>query len=449
MVSEGLDIEKLNTEEKAYRHSVSPKMDYPSGKGQPPRRRSHLFLLCGVLAFMTLLIVGLVSYIDYGGTSAHGSEVDSGTTREIPSPGYPGSPVPEEQHSMESENAHEEFVVQEGQLHARSDNHGRRYTKEEQADVNELKPPPFKLPKLPIPIPSDVLDIPVQVPTHVSDIVGDLPPLPTIPTDPGDIIDVLPTDPAELIPDLPIPSLPPLPSVPTLPIPVPIPTEIPELPLPTILPPGRPKDPTDGIKLPDLTLIPHRVLGLLHDSISKLTTDDNIPRPIREILRLILRILNRLVGGGPVPKPKPPTATLPLPIPIPTKTKLPIPTVPTVPNPTEILPTLPPLPTIRPRPTLTLPVRAAVKKARDGGDEREPLSDSERKQLRDAVSNEVWASADWSNPILAPITAAGAMAAFDAVYWVAEAFKTTDDEAEKERLLGLLVVVDDDPDVVG
>lgn len=359
---------------------------------------------------------------------------------------------------MESENAHEELVVQQGQLHARSDNYARRYTEEEQADVHELKPPPFKLPKLPIPIPSDILDIPVQVPTHVSDIVGDLPPLPTIPTDPGDIIDVLPTDPAELIPDLPIPSLPPLPSIPTLPVPVPIPTEIPELPLPTgtdipHLPPGKPKDPTDGIKLPDLTQIPHHVLGLLHHSISKLSADDNLPRPIRDILRLILRILNRLVGGDPVPKPKPPTATLPLPIPRPTKTTLPIPTlpiptVPTVPNPTEILPTLPPLPTIRPRPTLTLPVRAAAKKARDGGDEREPLSDAERKQLRDAVSDEVWASADWSNPILAPITAAGAMAAFDAVYWVAEAFKRTDDEAEKERLLGLLVVVDDDEVVV-
>lgn len=420
---------------------------------------------------MTLLIVGLVSYIDYGGTSAHGSEVDSGTTREIPSPGYPGSPVPDDQHSMESEHAHEELVAQEGQLHARSDNYARRYTEEqvtkrdnfarryteeEQADVHELKPPPFKLPKLPIPIPSDILDIPVQIPTHVSDIVGDLPPLPTIPADPGDIIDVLPTDPGELIP-----SLPPLPTIPTLPLPVPIPTEIPELPLPTtllpglplptILPPGKPRDPADGIKLPDLTLIPHRVLGLLHHSISKLSGDDTIPRPIREILRLILRLLNQLIGGHPVPKPKPPAPTLTLPLP--TKTKLPIPTVPipTIPpppNPTGILPTLPPLPTIRPRPTLTLPVRAAAKRARHGGDESEPLSDAERKQLRDAVSDEVWASADWTNPVLAPITAAGAMAAFDAVYLVAEAFKRTDDEVEKERLLDLFVVVDDDEEVM-
>lgn len=204
-------------------------------------------------------------------------------------------------------------------------------------------------------------------------------------------------------------------------------TDLPHVPLPTTLLPGKPRDPGDGLKLPDLTEIPHRVLGLLHGAISKLSTHDDLPRPIHDILRLILRILNRLAGGDPVPKPKPPGPTLPLLLP--TKT-----TLPTLP-----IPKLP----IRPRPTLTLPARA--RKARDGGgDGDEPLSDEQRKQLRDAVSDEVWASADWSNPILAPITAAGAMVAFDAIYRVAETLKGTEDEAEQESLLGLFVVVDDD-----
>lgn len=222
-------------------------MDYACGQRQPPGPRYRPFcLLCGVLALTTIVVAGLVTYIDSGGTLTHGSEIESGTTSEIP-PGYPGGPpVPEEQLFIANEDAPEELVVQkqEGQLHARADDYARRYTEEQIAERNDFArryteeqvaeddsevqppgPPPFKLPKLPIP--SDILDIPIKIPTYISDILGDLPALPTIPTDPGDIIDVLPTDPGELISNLPIPSLPTTPPIPTLPVPVPIPTKVP------------------------------------------------------------------------------------------------------------------------------------------------------------------------------------------------------------------------------
>lgn len=360
---------------------------------------------------------------------------------------------------MASEEVPEELVVQEqeGQLHARSytqepvaerNSFVRGYTKEDQMverdpavhEQDEQGPPLFKLPKLPIP--SNILDIPIKIPTHISDILGDLP-LPTIPTDPGDIIDALPTDPGEIISDIPIPTLP-----------VPVPTKIPGLP-----PPSKPRDPgdDDGFHLPDLTLIPHKVLGLLHNAIAQLGSDENLPGPFRDILRLIQRIISRLAGGHPVPKPPKK--------PKPTKTELPIPTLPTptLPTPTLPTPTLPTgaptppttstrpkFPTLfppKPKPTLTMPERAKQKARGVSGDAgKEPLSDGERKVLRDAVSDEVWSLADWSNPVLAPITAAGAMVAFDAVYLVAEAFKRTDDEDEQEELLSLLVVVDDGGD---
>lgn len=488
-------------------------MDFTYGNGRPPGRRVRWCLpfgiLCGVLAFLTILIVGLISYIDHGGKVPRWTEGDAEVIREGPGPGYPGGPEPDEQLAMAGDNAPEELVVQEGslqargddddarryagQLHDRSVDDARRYAGQDQvaqgdAGVDELAPPPFKLPKLPIP--TEILDIPIKIPTKISQILSDLPALPTIPTDPGDIVDILPTDPGELISDLPIPTLPTIPAIPTLPIPVPIPTEVPELPvptgpdapdvpdvplptvpdvpLPTVLPPGKPGNPVgDPPKLPDLTQIPHTVLNLLHGAISRLSLDESTPKYLRDILRLILRILNRVAGGGPAPKPPhpvpttrpklptlPPLPTLPAP---PTRTRPTLPPLPTLPRPTFTLPTLPPLPTL-PRPTLTLPqrperpgrdgeglVRAKVRsESGGGGGDEEPLSDERREQLRRAVADEVWAGADWSDPLVASLTAAMAMVAFDAVYRVAEAFKATDDEAEKERLLGLIVVVDEE-----
>lgn len=428
------------------------------------------------MAFVTMLTFGVLSYIDHGGI-AHCVEGDWGVTRQVPKPGYPKSPDPDDQHAIASGKVPEEFVVQEGQLHVRSDDPARRYAEQEgvagrdtdadEESRGEDRRRQFKLPKLPIP--TEILDLPIKIPTRISQILSDLPALPTIPTDPGDIIDNLPTDPGELISDLPIPTLPSIPAIPTLPVPVPIPTKIPELPvptgtglpgvpLPTVLPPpSKPNDPGNPYKLPDLTEIPHRVLNLLHDSISKLSTSKDTPKYLRDVLRLILRILNRVAGGDPVPHPKPS---------LPTGTKLPLPTltvptipIPKLPLPTRTRPLLPPLPTL-PRPTLTLPhrpkppgeeedgfVRAAKKVRGEGGaaaeDEEAPLSDEQRKELRASVADEVWAGADWSNPLLASLTAASAMLAFDAVYSVAEKWKGTDDEAEKEKLLDLFVVVDD------
>ncbi|KAK7707121.1 hypothetical protein SLS64_007330 [Diaporthe eres] len=372
---------------------------------------------------------------------------------------------------MASGNVPEELVVQEEELHIRSDDPSRRYAEQEQVaerdtDADEVpgaedRRRQFKLPKLPIP--TEIIDIPIKFPTRLSEILSDLP-VPTIPTDPGDIIDTLPTDPGELISDLPIPTLPSIPAIPTLPVPIPIPTKIPDLPvptgtdlpgvpLPTADPPSKPKDPKDAHKLPDLTQIPHRVLTLLHDAISKLSTNPDTPRYFRDVLRLILRILNRLGGGDPVPVPtkKPP---------VPTNTKLPLPTltVPTIPHPKPPVfthPTLPPLPPLPPKPKPTLSrgpkqpgkpdsIGRAARKVRDEGGDEGPLSEEKRKKLRASVSDEVWASADWSNPILAPFTAAAAMLTYDAIYAITGKWKETDDEAEKDRLLSLFVVVDDD-----
>lgn len=428
------------------------------------------------MAFLTVLIVGLISYIDYGGSVVRFVHGDAEVNKEVPRPPYPGSPKPDEQLAMTSGNVPEELVFQEGQLHARSDDPARRYAGQEQeaghdTDADGLSARQFKLPKLPIP--TEILDIPKLIPTRIKDILSDLPAIPTIPTDPGDIVDLLPTDPGELISDLPIPSLPTIPAIPTLPIPVPIPTslpdlpippgtDLPDLPLPTGLPPSKPNDPGDIYKLPDLTEIPKKVLGLLHHAISQLSTDPGTPKYLRDVLRLILRVLNRLGGGDPVPKPWP-SSTLTLPVP--TKTKLPLPTltVPTLPLPTLPLPTRPlpslTLPTTPSRPTLTLPNRSklpgdnagqfgrAARKVRNeegAGGGKEPLSDERRKELRDSVADEVWAAADWSNPLEASITAAMAMVSFDAIYRVAEALGRTDDDAEKEKLYGLFVVVDDE-----
>lgn len=428
------------------------------------------------MAFLTILIVGLISYIDYGGNVARFVQGDPEVIREVPGPGYPGGPDPDEQLAMATGDVDEELVVQQGQLHVRSDDPARRYAGQEQAaegDTGADEAPragdrrrQFKLPKLPIP--SDILDIPNVLPSRIKDIISDLPAVPTIPTDPGDIISQLPTDPGELISDLPIPALPTIPAIPTLPVPIPIPTEVPPLPtlplptgidppkwpVPTVLPPGKPVDPEDPYRLPDLTELPRKIIRLLHDTISKLSTNPNTPKYWRDVLRLILRILNRVAGGDPKPWPRP-TATLPLP----TGTKLPLPiiptkslTIPTVPLPTVTVPTIPGL---GPRPTLTLPHRARrqprqqpgtgkKKVVRDEGGGDGPLSDEGRKKLRSAVSDEVWAAVDWSNPLVAPLTAAAAMVAFDAVYSVAEKWQGTDDEAERERLLDSFVVVDDD-----
>lgn len=484
-----------------YRHYASPKVDHPRGKRLPPSRFCQALIIGGLICFVAILATGLV--IEHPWNPVYGSEVEAGTVREISSPEYPGSPVPEEQLSIASEDVPESLVVQEqeGQLHARSgkdarsyteeqvakhNNSARRYAEEDQmaerdAAVQEKWPPPFKLPKLPIP--SDILDIPIKIPTHISDIIGDLP-LPTIPTHISDIVDVLPTEPGDIISGIPIPTIPPAPPVPTLtlPIPVPIPTKIPGVPsdrpthtddtpfpVPTVLPPSKPRDPGDDFGLPHIIEIPHKILGLVHHTVAQLSNDQNLPRPIRDMLRLIQRIIERIAGGPAVPKPpKKPKPTISLPIP--TDTKIPIPTlpiptlpIPTLPEPTLPIPTLPeptlvPPETTRtrppplfppPRPTLTLPLRAR-KKARDvsssssGDAEKGPLTDGERKQLKDAVSDEIWGSVDWSNPILAPLTAAAALVAFESVYRVAEAFKGVGDEDARDRLLGLLVVVDDD-----
>lgn len=427
------------------------------------------------MAFLTVLIVGIISYVDYGGSVVRLMHGDPELNKESPGSPYPGSPKPDEQLAMTSGNVPEEFVVQEGQLHARNDDPARRYAGQEHearhgtdadgVSAAQEQPRQLKLPKLPIP--TDILDIPHLIPTRIKDILSDLPAIPTIPTDPGDIVDLLPTDPGELISDLPIPPLPTIPAIPTMPVPVPIPTSLPDLPLPpgsdlplpTGLPPSKPKDPGDIYKLPDITEIPHKVLGLLHHAISQLSTNPTTPKYLRDVLRLILRILNRVGGGDPVPKPWPPPT---LPLPVPTKTKLPLPTlpIPTIPAPTRTRTLLPPLPTL-PRPTLTLPNRPkkagddagqfarAARKGRNeeragGAGGKEPLSDERRKELRDSVADEVWAAADWGNPLEASITAAMAMVSFDAIYRVAEALGRTDDDAEKERLYGLFVIVDDE-----
>ncbi|POS79142.1 hypothetical protein DHEL01_v202467 [Diaporthe helianthi] len=420
------------------------------------------------MLLMVVLIIGLVTFIEHPWISVHESGVGAGTGREIASPEYPTSPVPEEQLYMTSEDTTEVFVAQEqeGQLQDHNNKLARRNSDENQMAerdpaVHEQRPPPIKLPKLPIP--SEILDLPIEIPTHVSDILSDLP-LPTFPTDPGDIFDGLPTDPGEIFTGIPIPTVPTAPPVPfvatTPPVPVlPIPPGMPGIPtdlplsgaddipypLPTILPPSNPRVAGDGPQPPSLIEIPHKILGLLHHAVSQLSNNKKLPQPVRDTLRLIQRIIERLAGGLPVPAPNPtttPSPTIPLPI---------IPPLPTITT-TTTRRRFPPFPP-HPRPTLTRPVRA--RQARDvrgrgggdGDDEKRPLTDGERKQLREAVRNEVWYLLDWTNPIEAPLMAAAAMLAFDSIYLVAEASKGMEDEAELDKLMDMFVVVDDD-DVV-
>ncbi|KAG8164088.1 hypothetical protein KVR01_006006 [Diaporthe batatas] len=462
-------------ENKTYGHNSSPKMDHTYGK-----RQSRSLALGGLMCLVVLLVVGIV--IENPWRRVYESEGETGNIWDTPRPAHPESPVPEGQLSMASEDVPEGLVVQEqeGRLHARRNIDEEPMVEPDAAVEEEQRPPPFKLPIIPIlPLPTDIIDLPIKIPTHISDILGDLP-LPTLPKDPNDIIDVLPTEPGDIISGIPIPTVPPIPvptlPIPTLPIPVlPVPTKAPTqppgnrppstrteddnpFPLPTVvLPPSKPRDPGDGFGLPEIIAIPHKILGLLHQAVSQLSNDPNLPRPVRDMLRLIQRIIERVAGGPAVPRPpkKPkPTVSLPLPLPLPTGTEIPIP-IPTLP--TDLTTLLPPPPEATrsrrspllppPRPTLTLPPRArraaAARGAGAGGPEGR-LSDGERRQLKGAVSDEIWSSVNWSNPILAPLTAAAALLAFDSVYRVAEAFKEAGDEGGREELLGLLVVVDDD-----
>ncbi|KAK2607048.1 hypothetical protein N8I77_005757 [Diaporthe amygdali] len=515
-------------------------MDYSYGAGRPPGRRYQWCLPCtavyGLLTAVTLIVVSLVSWIDHDGPLTYLNRGCSGDHRDAPRPGYPGAPDPDEQFAIMNEKVPEELVSQEGQLHVRGNKFARRYAQEElqeetdQVQAGEAIPPPFgtgkiKLPKLPIP--SDILDIPVAIPTRIEDIISMMPTV-AVPTDVGDILSALPTDPGELLSDLPVPTLPAIPDIPeipeiipttlpTLPFPIPvIPTGIdpPDLPIPTDLPgwpvptdvPGVPKKPIYGL-WPDYSKIPQRILAILKKVVGNLATDQETPKPIRYVLRLVDNILSKVGGGATKPVPSLP------PLPLPTTTTRTRPALPTLPRPTRTSrpwpppgrgkgkdkdgqpekpdrPRWPP----RPRPTgkgkgkgkddveveersgLGLAAAAAaaaahqkrdaspehgfVRKRDEGGGpvdrilgggdvvegrdmavdaaaarDDKPLSDKNRKKLMAAVRKEILAEIEWADdPLGGLLSVPAAMAAFEAVYSVAEAWKT-DDPAEQESLL--------------
>ncbi|KAL1884011.1 hypothetical protein Daus18300_000120 [Diaporthe australafricana] len=423
-------------------------MDYTHGRsrGRPYSRCLPCIVLCGMMAMVAVVVIGLITYIDYRGDLVRWPWGDYRVQKEYPPSGYPGAPDLDEQVAMGSGNVREELVVQEGQLHVRSDIFSRRHAKREDGEAAELaaageKPtPPFKIPpiKLPkLPVPTEIIDLPTEIPTHIPDIISAIP-LPTdavdvLPTDPGDIIGDLPGIPSTIsIPPLPTITIPPIPTIPPLPtitVPVPVPT--------TTSPP---------LLLPDLTKIPEQILGTLHGVIDKLSADPDTPGFSRYILKLIKKLIDRLGGGG-GKKPKP-TTSLPTSV-VPTVTVTTLTTV------TTSLPSnswLPPWPTGGPPPVGSLPPSFtpkrsfhATEKKSEAGD-REPLSDEKRKQLMALVRKEVLARIEWDDPIGGLITLPLAMAAFEGIYRVAEAWKGTDDEAERERLLGLLVIVPDEDD---
>lgn len=450
-------------------------MDYTHGR---PRGRPYpwclpCIVLCGLVTMVALVVGGLVTYIDYRGDLVRWPWSDSRAQKEYPPSGYPGAPDLDEQVAMGSGNIPEEVVVQEGQLHVRSDIFSRRYVKREEGDEaeqaaaggNALPTPPFKIPpiKLPkLPIPTEIIDLPTAIPTHIPDIISAIPEIP-IPTNPGDIIDDLPTDPGDIIGDLPITllptipaipppiTIPPLPTTPKLPGLPPLPTLTIPIPVPIPVPTGT--DPPLG--LPDLTKIPEQILGVLHSVIWRLRVDANTPSFLRYILELIMKIINRLYGGGGGKKPWPtslPTSVLP------TITTSLLPTLPPTlpPSLPPLLPTnswLKPWPTGGPPPEGSPPPPPAKRSFRDtekkaeAGD-REPLSDKRRRQLMALVRKEVLSEIEWADdPLGGLITVPLAMAAFEGIYRVAEAWNGADDEAERESLLGLLVVVKDEDDV--
>ncbi|KAJ0124765.1 hypothetical protein J7T55_006106 [Diaporthe amygdali] len=520
-------------------------MDYSYGAGRPPGRRYQWCLpctaVCGLLTAVTLVVVSLVSWIDHAGPLTPLHRGCSGDHRDVPRPGYPGAPDPDEQFAIMNEKVPEELVSQEGQLHVRGNKFARRYAQEEleeetdQVQAGEAIPPPFgtgkiKLPKLPIP--SDILDIPVAIPTRIEDIISMVPTV-AVPTDVGDILSALPTDPGVILSDLPVPTLPTIPDIPeipeiipttlpTLPFPIPvIPTGIdpPDLPIPTDLPdlpdlpgwpvptdlPDAPKKPKYGL-WPDYSKIPQRILAILKKVVGNLATDQETPKPIRHVLRLVDNILSK-VGGG-ATKPVPSLPPLPVPtLPIPTTTTKAKPALPTLPRPTRSprpwpppgkgkdkdgqpgkpdRPKWPP----RPRPTgkgkdkddleersgLGLAAAAAaaaaahqkrdaspehgfVRKRDEGGGpvdsilgggdvvegrdvaadaatgDDKPLSEKNRKKLMAAVRKEILTEIEWADdPLGGLLSVPAAMAAFEAVYRVAEAWKA-DDAAERESLL--------------
>ncbi|KAI3393425.1 hypothetical protein diail_4261 [Diaporthe ilicicola] len=494
-------------------------MDYTCTRGirRPGRPRYRwcvrAAIVCGSLSIVTVSTVGLITYIDHGVAFNHRSwSGGTGSAKEVPAPGYPGAADPDDQFAMTGENVDEDLVVPEGQLYARSDMFSRRYAKRDEGEVEAekaapggdalptppfrlpVRPPPIKLP--PLPLPTEIIDLPTAIPTHPPDLISDLPALP-IPTNIGDIVDDLPTDPGKLLPtgpgdiidDLPIPtppeiSIPPLPTItipplPTLPGPPPLPTlTIPTLTIPTLtistfttttltititipIPTGTdapkaPKLPGGGLTLPDLTQVPKKIAGLLHNVLNKLGANPDTPSYFRHLIELIKELIDRLhgIGGGRDGKDLWPTS-LPTSLPTTLPTIITIPTITWVPAQSQ--PTLPPKEGF---------VRMAKKDAAEGGEpvgriaversdpvrasgDTKPLSDRRRRELMAMVRKEVLAEIEWAeDPLGSLVTVPLAMAAFDALYRVAEAWEGTDDEAQRKSLLSLLVVVDDDEEHV-
>lgn len=221
-----------------------------------------------------------------------------------------------------------------------------------------------KLPKIPPVLPTDIVptDWPTDLSTDIPDIplpTGKLPKLPEIPpalpTDlvPTDLPTNLPTDLPTDLPDLPTSKLPKLPLLPTRTVPVPtgLPTDLPpELPtglLPTrvLPPPGRgtgppiPKNPGKpprkgpggkpggGIKLPSLLHLPQKLVAIIKRVVTRMSQNAALPSEMRDVLRLVGHLLDR-IGGG-VPDPPNPTKLPGTRPPIP---KLPEPTIPSPPG---------------------------------------------------------------------------------------------------------------------
>lgn len=161
----------------------------------------------------------------------------------------------------------------------------------------QRKPPKLPwLPKLPIPLP-------IPLPT-------DLPKLP------------LPKLPLPKLPDLPKLPFPKLPDLPEVPFP-----KLPDLPLPTeILPipptgtgpriPHKTLPTSPGLKLPGFLRLPQTLIALIKRVVSRMINNAVLPTPIRNVLRVILTLLETIFPGtgstGPplsLPLPSPPRPT--------------------------------------------------------------------------------------------------------------------------------------------
>lgn len=320
-----------------------------------------------------------------------------------------------------------------------------------------------------------LLPKPTKQPTRVTE-------LPKLPTDvPG--VDPLPTGKPELPTSLPIDLPTDIPDDP-LPIPTDFPTDIPDdpLPVPTIIIPTGiiptgiiptgiipskilPPIPTKtdqpsskfppGLKLPEFLSLPGRILRLVKRTVARMSNNVGLPDELRDILRLIWHLLDRISDIKPTNPGLPiPTSTLTFPLPtvippIPTPPTLPplLPPVPTLPLPSPGKPLGIPRPPGKDTPEVEVevePVDVVRKKTPLSLEQRESLLVLAAREFQDEVERERQARPD--DPQVDLLTVPGCMVLFDLVLRRAEKWMGREGRKGLAEVEDWIVAVDEDED---